>query len=196
MHIAKQTCKEAILNFSPGLSEEALQYLEEGMRIQELANKHFYVHSGEVQKHIGFVYSGLLRTFYIDDNGNDITVRFSRENTYATDYVAFIKRAPSKYFIQCLEPSVLVNLEYNHIQKGYQLHHGLENYGRLIAEEVLKGQQKRIESFLFDKAEQRYLDFVNDSPDLFNRVSLTYLSSYLGIERVSLSRIRKKLSQK
>ena len=55
-------------------------------------------------------------------------------------------------------------------------------------------QQRRIESFLFDNAETRYLDFVKENPNLLNRVSLSYLASFLGIERQSLTRIRKKLA--
>jgi hypothetical protein len=71
---------------------------------------------------------------------------------------------------------------------------GFERNGRLIAEEVLRQQQRRIESFQFDSAEQRYLDFIKEHPELFNRVSLTHLSSFLGIERPSLSRIRKRIA--
>ena len=89
----------------------------------------------------------------------------------------------------------MVNLSYHHIQQGYDRLPNLERYGRLIAEEVLMSQQKRIESFLFDNAETRYLDFVRENPDLFNRISLSHLSSYLGIERQSLTRIRKKLTR-
>jgi hypothetical protein len=78
--------------------------------------------------------------------------------------------------------------------KSFSKFPSLEKYGRLIAEEVLKTQQKRIESFLFENAEQRYRNFIKESPNLSNRVSLSYLSSYLGIERPSLSRIRKKIA--
>jgi CRP/FNR family transcriptional regulator, anaerobic regulatory protein len=192
----KATYIAEISKICPNLTKDELLYLENGMDIIELPNKHFFIHSGEVQKHIGFVYSGLLRAFYIDNNGNEITIRFTRENGYATDYPAFINKTPSKYYIQCLEPCTLINLSYEYIQKGYTSFAGLERFGRLIAEQVLKSQQKRIESFLFDNAEQRYLNFINENPNLFNRVSLSYLSSYLGIERPSLSRIRKKLAQK
>jgi uncharacterized phage protein gp47/JayE len=66
---------------------------------------------------------------------------------------------------------------------------------RLIAEEVLKQHQKRIESFLFENAEDRYLDFIKTFPNIHDRVSLSYLSTYLGIVRQSLTRIRKKISQ-
>ena len=64
-----------------------------------------------------------------------------------------------------------------------------------MAEAVLKSQQKRIESFLFETAEERYLNFVNDHADIFNRISLSQLSTYLGIERQSLTRIRQKLAR-
>jgi CRP/FNR family transcriptional regulator, anaerobic regulatory protein len=101
------------------------------------------------------------------------------------------------YFLfnkECLEPYYIVNLSYAYVQQGYNTYPGLQRFGRLIAEAVLTSQQKRIESFLFDHAETRYINFVNDYPDLFNRISLSYLSSYLGIERPSLSKSRKKLS--
>jgi hypothetical protein len=130
---------------------------------------------------------------FLDNNGNEISVNFIRENRYATHYSAFITRTPSKYYFQCLEPTVLVTISYKHIQEGYEKFPIFERYGRLVAESVLKIQQKRIEGFLFDNAESRYLDFINENPDLFNRVSLSYLASYLGIERQSLTRIRKKL---
>jgi uncharacterized phage protein gp47/JayE len=81
------------------------------------------------------------------------------------------------------------------MQDSYSKFYLLERYGRLIAEEVLKQHQKRIESFLFENAEDRYLDFIKTFPNIHDRVSLSYLSTYLGIERQSLTRIRKKISQ-
>ena len=178
----------------PNATIEELNYLESGLSVVELKAKHFFIHANTIQKEIGFLYSGLLRAFYIDNNGNEISVNFIRENRYATHYSAFITRTPSKYYFQCLEPTVLVTISYKHIQEGYEKFPIFERYGRLVAESVLKIQQKRIEGFLFDNAESRYLDLINENPDLFNRVSLSYLASYLGIERQSLTRIRKKLA--
>lgn len=119
---------------------------------------------------------------------------FVKENEWATDYPSLLMHRPSRYNFQCLEPTTIITVPYAHIQQGYDRFAGFERNGRLIAEEVLKAQQQRIESFQFDNAEQRYLDFVKHNPSLFNRISLTHLSSYLGIERPSLSRIRKKIA--
>lgn len=179
----------------PKMTREELNYLESGLTITQLQPKHFYIHAGTIQEQIGFVYKGLIRSFFVDEKGNEITVNFIRENRYATHYSAFITRTPSKYYFQCIEPTAIVNLSYNHIQVGYDKSHNIERYGRLIAEAVLQFQQKRIESFLFEKAEERYLDFIKDNADLFNRVSLSHLSSFLGMERQTLTRIRQKLAK-
>ncbi|HTI93495.1 MAG TPA: Crp/Fnr family transcriptional regulator [Puia sp.] len=179
----------------PRVTTTELDYLESGLTVSELKPKHFYLHANTIQREIGFVFAGLVRTFYIDDKGDQISVNFVRESQYVTHYPAFITQTPSKYYFQCIEPTIIVNLPYHHIQEGYDRFPNLERYGRLIAEEALKVLHRRIESFLFENAETRYLDFMERFPDLFNRVSLSYLSSYLGIERQSLTRIRKKLTK-
>lgn len=189
------TYLNAVRTLCPNVSHTALNYLKSGLRVVELQPKHFFIHANVIQQEIGFVFQGLIRAFYIDNQGNEITVNFVQENRYATHYTAFITRTPGKYYFQCIEPTILVNLSYDHIQTGYDKFPDIERYGRLIAEEVLKFQQKRIESFLFDKAEQRYLDFIKENPDLFNRVSLSHLSSFLGMERQTLTRIRQKLAK-
>lgn len=194
MQNAINTYISSVKALCPKVTNTELNYLESGLTVSELKSKHFYIHANVIQKEIGFIFSGLLRAYYIDNDGNEISVNFIRENMYATHYSAFITQTPGKYYFQCIEPSVIVNLSYKHIQEGYERFPILERYGRLVAEEVLKAQQKRIESFLFKNAETRYLEFIQGNPDLFNRVSLSHLSSYLGIERQSLTRIRKKLA--
>lgn len=189
------TYLNAVRTLCPNVSHTALNYLKSGLRVVELQPKHFFIHANVIQQEIGFVFQGLIRAFHIDNQGNEITVNFVQENRYATHYTAFITRTPGKYYFQCIEPTILVNLSYDHIQTGYDKFPDIERYGRLIAEEVLKFQQKRIESFLFDTAEQRYLDFIKENPDLFNRVSLSHLSSFLGMERQTLTRIRQKLAK-
>lgn len=189
------TYLNAVRTLCPNVSHTALNYLKSGLRVVELQPKHFFIHANVIQQEIGFVFQGLIRAFYIDNQGNEITVNFVQENRYATHYTAFITRTPGKYYFQCIEPTILVNLSYDHIQTGYDKFPDIERYGRLIAEEVLKFQQKRIESFLFDTAEQRYLDFIKENPDLFNRISLSHLSSFLGMERQTLTRIRQKLAK-
>lgn len=178
------------------MSDEELSLFASKLTFKELKKKEVFLHSGKVQKAIGFIAEGLVRSFYIDDNGNEINVGFYKEGDYATHYHAFLTRQPSLYTIQCLEPVSMVCLSYESQQSLYLQSGNIERYGRLVAEEILKRQQARIESFIFQTAEQRYLNFIEKHSDLFNRISLSHLCSFLGIERQTLTRIRQKIAHK
>jgi CRP-like cAMP-binding protein len=178
------------------LTDDELSYFVAKVTVQELNKKDYFLESGKIQKSIGFIAKGLVRSFFIDKDGNEITVGFYPEGEYATHYPAFITRQPSKYFIQCLEPTTFVNLSFEDMQWMYSQAPIVERYGRLIAEIVLKQQQSRIESFIFQTAEERYLDFTKKHASLFNRISLSHLCSFLGIERQTLTRIRQKIAHK
>lgn len=178
----------------PDLTDAELTQFASKLVFKELKKKEIFLQSGKIQKAIGFIVKGLVRSFFIDPNGNEITVGFYAEGDYATHYPAFVTRKPSRYSIQCLEPTTMAYLTYEDMQWIYQQSAGFEKYGRLMAEEILKRQQARIESFIFQTAEERYLDFIEHRPTLFNRISLSHLCSFLGIERQTLTRIRQKLA--
>lgn len=186
---------DSVKAICPEVTDQYLAFLEPGLTLSELKPKHFYIHANTLQNEIGFVYRGLLRSFFVNPEGKEITVKFIPENRFATDYTAFISRMPGKYHFQCIEPCTIVNISYDLIQEGYTRFQKFERYGRLVAEEYLKLQQRRIEGFLFVNAEKRYLDFIQENPDLISRISLSHLSSYLGIERQSLTRIRQRLAK-
>lgn len=187
---------ESVKKLYPQVSDDELSQFASKLTFQELNKKDFFLQCGKVQKSIGFIAKGLVRSSFTDKDGNEITVGFYAEGNYATHYSSFLVQQPSKYSIQCLEPTTMVCLSYPDLQWIYQNLSGFEKYGRLVAEEILKRQQARIESFIFQTAEERYLDFIKCHSDLFNRISVSQLCSFLGIERQSLTRIRQKLAHK
>lgn len=189
-----QQLHQSITQLHPQLTPQEWTYLSSITTQKEYSKKDYIIQYGSLQQHLYFVTQGLVRGFYINEKGEEITIRFAQENGYVTHYTALLSQQPSQYYFQCLEPTKVLQLQFAGIQEGYHLHKGLERFGRLIAEQILKGQQKRIEGFQFLTAEARYLQFVEEYPQLFNRVSLSHLASYLGIQRPSLSRIRKKLA--
>jgi CRP/FNR family transcriptional regulator, anaerobic regulatory protein len=185
---------KSVRQLCPGLTDNELLKFASLLTFQELKKKDFFLQSGKIQRAIGFITKGLIRSFYIDENGDEITVGFYSEGEYATHFSSFVKQQPSKYSIHCLEDTTLVCLSLEGMNWIYQQSPNFERYGRLIAGEILYRQQTRIESFIFQTAEERYLDFIEQHPTLFNRVSLSHLCSFLGIERQTLTRIRQKLA--
>src|SRR5436305_1425996 len=96
---------ESLKAFCPKLTEHELNLFASKLTIKELKKREVFLQSGKVQKAVGFIASGMVRSSYIDNSGNEITVGFYIEGEYATHYHAFISRKPSNYTIQCLEPT-------------------------------------------------------------------------------------------
>lgn len=192
----KETCFDLFMEQFPLISLEAKKFTRSFLILEKYDKKEFIFKSGEVQKEVGYICQGLLRKFYINEKGDEIITGFSKEKEYATDYPAFLNQRPSKYYIECLEPSIIVKIPYEKLQEAYRKYPDNEMYGRLVAESVLTRETNRVESLLFESAEERYLNFLKQNKNIMNRISLTHLASYLGIKRQSLSRIRSNLVKK
>ena len=128
-----------------------------------------------------------------DENGKEINNAFFSENEFVTDYLSFIKQQKTKYTFECLEDCILISIPFETVETAFDKYKNFANFGRKIAEWALENRTKKYESFLFETAEERYLRFIAENRPILNRISLSHLASYLGIERQSLSRIRSKI---
>lgn len=155
----------------------------------------YYNEYRQVCKHLGFILQGVFRTYYIDDKtAEDKNVFFFSQHQVVVSFQSFIHQAPCNYFTQSMTESQVLYIHINHLQALYKQSHQWERLGRIIAEMAFSISMQRTESFLFRSPEERYLQLVNDHPDIFNNVPLYHISSYLGIQGPSLSRIRKRIS--
>lgn len=186
--------KSVVGHIHEGINQDALDYFVSGLTEKNLCKNEVYIDTSRAHDEIGFIIKGLIRGYYVDKRGREINTRFLQEGNFATHYKAFITREPSKYFFKAVEPSQLLCFDYNHIQNCYKYHPDLEKFGRLMAEAIIVKMDKRLESQHFDNAEKRYYDFMQEYPDLHNRLSLEQISSYIRITRPALSRIRSKIS--
>lgn len=183
----KRTCSE--------LADEELTAFGLGLTVVKLNKGDFYIKAGNTQIQGGFLVDGLIRAFYTDNLGNEKTIYFIPENDYTFHYASFIDNEPSPLSFQCIEPSTIICFTAYHLQNAYTKIPKFDKYGRLVVETKLKNQQERLESLLYKNAEQRYIDFTKQFPQLLNRVSISHLCSYIGVERQTITRIRKKLSK-
>ncbi len=142
---------------------------------------------------IAFIEKGVLRLYYLSNDGKEVNNHFFLENDYAVSYLDLLKSRPSRYYIQALENCELLTFNAESLQIAYDNSKNWERFGRLIAESVYAIATNRFESFLFLSAKERYLQMLNDYPRFIQKIPLYHLASYLGIERESLSRIRKEI---
>ena len=175
----------------PDISDEHLIEFKESLEIIKIDRKGFVFKEQKPQRAIYFLVSGLVRSYYIHRKGEEKNAWFIQENEFVTDYPCFLDEKISNYSFQCLEDCVLVRLPKEAILKAYKDFPTIDRYGRIIAEGIIKMMQLRIESLLFLTAKQRYEYVLNQESNLVNRISITALASYLGVERQTLTRIRK-----
>ncbi len=149
---------------------------------------------GQHSKDSYFVLKGCIRTYYIID-GEEKTTAFYTEMDVLTPHCV-INKAPSEYFISCVEDSILsvsnadMEVEINSKFPKFEL------MCRVLSEQLLVKQQIDFDEFKTSSPEQRYLNLLQKRPDLIQRVPLHQLASYLGIKPQSLSRLRARILEK
>lgn len=189
----KEHLASAFAQFA-GMSAEDFALSESHWQYREFGKGEFYNEYRNVCKYLGFILDGVFRTYYVDDNTEEEkNVFFFSKNQVVVSFQSFIAQAPCNYYTQSMTASRIFYIHIDNLQMLYKQSHAWEKLGRLIAETAFSMSLKRTEGFLFLSPEQRYLDMMAMHPDIFNAIPLYHISSYLGIQSPSLSRIRKRL---
>ncbi|MFN3849293.1 MAG: Crp/Fnr family transcriptional regulator [Spirosomataceae bacterium] len=188
--------KQSVNHFLPITDEEFA--LSDGFWHTKTYKKgEFYNDFKQVCKHLGFVLNGVFRTYYVDEkSGDEKNIYFYTHNQIVVSYASFINQVPCHYYTQAMVDSRVVYIHIENLMKLYQKSHIWERFGRLIAEQASNIALDRTESLLFRSPEERYLNLVSQHPDIINSIPLYHISSYLGIQGPSLSRIRKRIAMK
>lgn len=177
------------------LSEKDCSLFLPYLKTKSCRAKEYFLQEGKICQEIGFINKGCFRTYYLSE-GKEINTNFTFENEFVTDYDSFLQGKPGRYFIQAMEDAEIVTFNLPALQNAYNQSQNWERFGRIMAEQSYKLTTQRIESFLFLDGEQRYLDLLKNQPHIFDRIPLYHIASYLGLERESLSRLRKKIARK
>jgi CRP-like cAMP-binding protein len=141
-----------------------------------------------------FVLKGCIRKYYII-NGEERTTAFFTEMESLTPHCV-INNTPSEYFISCVENTILtianpdMGVEVNAKFPKFEI------MCRILSEELLAKEQISFDEFKTSSPEQRYLNLLQNRPDLIQRVPQHQLASYLGITPQSLSRLRARIFEK
>jgi CRP-like cAMP-binding protein len=149
---------------------------------------------GQRSKDSYFVLKGCIRKYYIID-GEEKTTAFYTEMEGLTP-PCVINKTPSDYFVSCVEDSILL---ISNADMGEEINGKFPKFDtmcRILSEELLAKQQMNFDEFKTSSPEQRYLNLLQNRPDLVQRVPQHQLASYLGIKPQSLSRLRARILEK
>lgn len=137
------------------------------------------------------VLKGCLRIYYVINNEEKTTSFFTEMEGLIPNCV--ILKAPSEYFISCVEDSVITIMNPNVEAEIFMKFRKFEIFCRILSEEMLAKQQTSLDTFKILTPEKRYIDLLEKKPDLIQRVPQNQLASYLGITPESFSRLKARI---
>ena len=161
-----------------------------------IETKDFLLREGEVCKFEAFVTRGLFRVFHIDSNGFEQILYFAIENWWVTDIDSFTNQRPSQLFIEALEDSEVLLISKKDKEFAYENLPKIEKLFRVMTQKTHVALQRRMIDNLSKTADQRYLDFIEKYPLLYQQLSNLQIAAYLGISHEFLSKIRNKIANK
>lgn len=180
----------------PELSEEQVKDVVRGFQIQRLPARSYWQVAGQVQDHIGVILAGLCKLEYQSDQGSVVNVHFMQEGDGIGEYQAFLGDEVCRYSLQTIEPTIIIAINLAHYEYCCQRYPIFYRYISQNLTQVLAQNIARIDSLLITDGQARYVRFIETNPKLAARLSVSDLSSYLGMSRQMLTRIRKKLGHR
>jgi CRP/FNR family transcriptional regulator, anaerobic regulatory protein len=183
------------LNALHPMDEQLTEKIRTVTQFADYPKKSFLLRDGEICDKACMVVKGLARAYYISGD-KDITSRFMDEGFIITSWISYYHQKPGDEFIEALEDTTLACIHYKDIQLLYKEYPLFNFIGRKQTEYSLYLSELRTRMLRKHTAEEKYMFFLENHPDLLQRVSLKHIATYLGMNEETLSRIRSKYHKK
>lgn len=182
---------EAYMTEEAHLTREELRQVYSLGGVKKIRRRQLWLQEGDVCIYKMFVTNGLLRQYRLSDTGSEHILRFSAENSWLVDLESFIYATPAKYNIEALEDSEAVVWTKENF---HHLFHTIKSFREYMQRLLALGHladHERIMMNISNTPEEKYEHFIRLFPDVFNRVPLHMVASYLGVSRETLTRLRR-----
>lgn len=153
------------------------------------------VDEGEYENYFNFIVKGLARKYFLKD-GEEIITQLAKEGELISSSVAFLSGQKSLYIVETIEPTTFVSFSREAIDKLYEKDKKWQRLGRLIITDLfLQKENWELERTIYT-TQERFVRFVSNNSNLFQRVPQKYLASYLNIQPETFSRLKHLLKTK
>ena len=177
-------------------TENEFALLLSHFRREYIPRKFFYLKAGQISRQRAYINKGSTRTFTIDERGGEHILFFAFEDWWVGDLESYYNQQPATLNIQAMEDTELLILPRESLEKLSPEIPKLKTMFQQKEQRSSFANMRRLQEVKCLSAEERYLDLVQKHPQIFQRIPLQYIAMYLDIEPQSLSRMRKRLSEK
>lgn len=177
------------------LSDKTLGLMSEVFVPDKLKKGQHFIEKGRYAKEIAFLETGIVRAYYINNEGKEYNKTFFSAPSIIGSYASLISKQKNMVAQQALTDCKIWKASFQKIEELSEGNYEIERLRRTIAENFfLNNEKKEIEMALLD-ADKRYLILQEEYPGLELKIPQYHIAAYLGISPTQLSRIRNKLSR-
>ena len=151
---------------------------------------------GEVNRFTNFIVKGSARVYYIEPNGHEHVVQLGISKWWVGDFPSFITQTRAGMFTEALEPTEVLSISHDQLQAVYDAVPKMERFFRLLVQNAYAAFHRRVLQSLSLDAEQRYIAFRNEYPEMDMQISQKHIASYLGMSPEFLSTLKKRIVEK
>lgn len=178
------------------LTADECAVIESMFTHKKFRKRQYILQEGDISRVETFIVKGLARTYEVDDKGQEHIVQFAVEGWWIGDMYSFLSETPTKYNVDCLEDTDVLQITRPQLELLYERVPKLERHFRILIQNAFIAATRRVASTLIKTAAERYEEFTAKYPQIDQRVPNHQVAAYLGITPQSLSRIRAQFNGK
>lgn len=176
------------------LSEEQSHKIPSFFTSKKLRKKQYLLQEGDICKCLSFVSKGLLKSYVLDEKGNERINMFAFEGWWISDFNSFIHQEKAVLSIDAVEETEVLMITLEDYEKMMLEIPVMDRYFRILYQNSLVTKDYRLMVSNSFTAEEKYMQFAQKNPEIIKRVPHNLIASYLGLAPETVSRIRKKWS--
>ena len=161
----------------------------------QFAKKTLLTKPGDVEVHMYFITSGLVRKYFLKKD-QEIITHIVKEGGILGAGESFLTGEPSKYFVETLEPTTAFAISKQKVEEMYRSSKKWEKLGRIMTTQYFLVQEMRLMDNIRYSTRERFVKFMKENTDLIQRVPQKYLASYLNIKPETFSRLKHLMNAK
>jgi CRP-like cAMP-binding protein len=175
------------------LAEADLMRFANVLHEREVNKGEVLLKEGQVCKQFYFIFKGCMRSFSIE-NGREANIKFYVEDDMACNFDSFKKEEASQFYIVAMEDCIVYYGIKTEVIPILESDSAFYLFVFRFFQSLYFKEEEHANIFKLLTPEERYRYLLKNYPHYLQRIPVTYLASYLGMSRETLTRIRKKIS--
>lgn len=171
------------------IAKQIHSFLERHGVRKDVRKKEMLIRQGERGECLYLIEKGIVRGFYLDEDGNEVTKCFSFDGDLACTE-CFLKDGEATFSVECIKDCRMIAISYEDLRMAMRKEPQLYQAMMYFYRKAYLQMEERQRTMLMQDARERYLTFLKDFGEKGRWIPSIYLASYIHVNPSTLSRIR------